>query len=98
MAQNDSVCLLCGEQFKSAIAMKNHILKTEEPKHQLLSFVYKELKIKCKEINLYVDKYRDFFDKVTEDTLSMSKEALLNKIKKDIQLEKEKKLEQKPKR
>lgn len=97
MAQNDSVCLLCGEQFKSAIAMKNHILKTEEPKHQLLSFVYKELKIKCKEINLYVDKYRDFFDKVTEDTLSMSKEALLNKIKTDIQLEKEKKLEEKNK-
>ena len=97
MTQNDSVCLFCGKQFKSAIAMKNHIQKTEEPKHQLLSFLYNELKIKCKELNLYVDKYRDFFDKVTEETLSVSKEKLLNKIKADIQLEKDKKLAEKQK-
>ena len=60
-------CDFCGKEFKSAVSLKNHILKTDDSQHQLLAFIYNELKFKCKELNSYVEKYRDFFDTVTKN-------------------------------
>lgn len=88
-------CDFCGKEFKSAVSLKNHILKTDDSQHQLLAFIYNELKFKCKELNSYVEKYRDFFDTVTKESLPVSERELLNKIKEDIQAEQKRKEEKK---
>jgi len=92
MAQN-SVCSLCEQEFKSVIAMKNHICKEEDCKHKLMAYVYKSenVKIKCGEINSYIEKYKDFFYKVTEDNLETMQKSLVEKILADIREEKENK-------
>ena len=41
---DDSKCPCCGLEFKSAISMKNHIVKINDCKHKLLAFIYNELK------------------------------------------------------
>lgn len=86
---NDSMCRLCGSEFKSAIVMKNHIIKETDCKHQLLAYIYTELHMPCKEINSYVDKYQQFFDETTEASLTADKENLLAKIQADIKTAKE---------
>lgn len=86
---NDSTCRLCGQEFKSAIVMKNHIVKSTDCKHQLLAYIYEQLHIKCKDLNSYVEKYQSYFDNATEEFSDVSKGNLLEKIRTDVRKEKE---------
>lgn len=83
-----SVCKICSQEFKSDIALKNHMIKETDCKHQLAAYMYKNAKIKCKDINAYIDKYKDFFDAVNDEFLSATQEELVQKIKDDVLTEK----------
>ena len=85
---NDSVCRLCNQEFKSAIALKNHVVKSDDAKHKLLAFAYSNLHLKCKELSSFVEQYKTWFDKVTDDNLMQLQEKLVNSIKEKIQEEK----------
>lgn len=94
---DDSKCPCCGLEFKSAISMKNHIVKINDCKHKLLAFIYNELKIKCKDITVYYNGYKDYFDRVSDDTLSKMQIDLVEHIKQIEYAQKEKIKEEKDK-
>ena len=84
-----SVCRICNQEFKSDIALKNHILKETDCKHRLIAYAYQNAKIKCKEINAYIEKYQDFFDAVNDEFCTATQKELVQKILDDIQAEKQ---------
>lgn len=85
-------CGLCHKEFKSAVAMKNHICKESESRHELMAHVYNsDIKIKCGEINDYIVKYSEWFQRVNEINLEQTCVDFVDKIKEDIQKEKEEK-------
>lgn len=88
---NDSMCPCCKKKFKSPIAMKNHIIKTEDEAHALLASVYNEAHLKCKEIVDTYIKYQQYFER--DDT--NKKEIILNKIEEDKKEQKEKEFNKK---
>jgi hypothetical protein len=95
---NDSKCPCCNKEFKSSIAMKNHIVKMEDEQHQLLSSVYNEAHLKCKDIVSVYMKYKQYFEGEDVD----KKILIMNKINEDETKKKEelfnKKQEEKAKR
>jgi len=84
----DSVCRLCNHESKSAIVLKNHVVKSDDAKHKLLAFAYSNLRLKCKELNDFVDKYKKYFDKVTEENVIKMQEKLVTDITENAAKEK----------
>lgn len=55
------ICPCCEQEFASDIKLKNHITKIEDVKHKALTTLYKDFKLKCKDIVPFYEEFKGSF-------------------------------------